>query len=90
MSSQKLEVFTDYVCPWCYLGDSRIKKLINIFDIDIKIIHFPLHPDTPIEGKPLIEVSLIPEKEIKKLNPIFRIFSALKYLIFGTSLDEKL
>ena len=27
MSSYKLEVFTDYVCPWCYLGDSRVKKL---------------------------------------------------------------
>ena len=47
MSSHKLEVFTDYVCPWCYLGDSRVKKLKKIFNIDIQIIHFPLHPDTP-------------------------------------------
>ena len=37
MSSYKLEVFTDYVCPWCYLGDSRVKKLKKIFNIDIQI-----------------------------------------------------
>ena len=42
-----------------------------------------------IEGKPKIEISLIAEKDIKKINPIYRTFAAIKYLIFGTSLDEK-
>ncbi len=42
-----------------------------------------------IEGKPIVEVSLFPEENIKKINPFLRIFAALKYLIFGTSLDEK-
>ena len=42
-----------------------------------------------IEGKPNIEISLVAEKNIKKINLIFRTFSAIKYLIFGTSLDEK-
>ena len=56
MSNQKLEVFTDYVCPWCYLGDSRIKKIKKRFKIDIQLIHFPLHPETPTEGKTLLEL----------------------------------
>ena len=42
-----------------------------------------------IEGKPKIEISLIAEKNVKKINPIFRTFAAIKYLIFGTSLDEQ-
>ena len=42
-----------------------------------------------IDGKPNIEISLIAEKNIKKINPLFRTFAAIKYLIFGTSLDEK-
>ena len=42
-----------------------------------------------IEGKPKIKISLVAEKNIKKINPIFRTFAAIKYLIFGTSLDEK-
>ena len=29
----------------------RIEKLRENYDIDIKLIHFPLHPDTPPEGR---------------------------------------
>jgi predicted DsbA family dithiol-disulfide isomerase len=46
-----LEVFTDYVCPWCYLGDNRVKKLKQNYDITVQLVHFPLHPDTPAEGR---------------------------------------
>ncbi len=42
-----------------------------------------------IEGKPDIEIPLFAENNVSKLNPLFRVFSALKYLIFGTSLDEE-
>ena len=41
-----------------------------------------------ISGKPVIKVNLVAEKTIGKLNPFIRIFSVIKYLIFGTSLDE--
>ena len=68
MSSHKLEVFTDYVCPWCYLGDSRVKKLKKIFNIDIQIIHFPLHPDTPKEGKSLLDLFGTNQEDIDNKN----------------------
>jgi predicted DsbA family dithiol-disulfide isomerase len=45
-----LEVFTDFVCPWCYLGTPRVEKLRRNFHIDVQWIYFPLHPDTPAEG----------------------------------------
>lgn len=48
-----LEVFTDYVCPWCYLGDHRTKKIAEKFDIELQLVHFPLHPETPAEGRSL-------------------------------------
>jgi len=41
-----------------------------------------------IEGKPNIEVALIAENNVEQINPIFKVFAAIKYLIFGTSLDE--
>ena len=31
----------------------RIGKLIQNFDIVVKLVHFPLHPDTPAEGRAL-------------------------------------
>ena len=68
MSSYKLEVFTDYVCPWCYLGDSRVKKLKKIFNIDTEIIHFPLHPDTPKEGKTLLDLFGTNQEDIDNKN----------------------
>ena len=68
MSSHKLEMFTDYVCPWCYLGDSRVKKLTSIFEIDIEIIHFPLHPDTPKEGKSLLDLFVTNQEDIDNKN----------------------
>ena len=41
-----------------------------------------------IDGKPDIEVELIAENNIGSVNPISKVFAAMKYLIFGTSLDE--
>ena len=41
-----------------------------------------------IEGKPNIEIDLVAEEDVGTLNPILKIFAALKYLIFGSTLDE--
>ena len=41
-----------------------------------------------ISGKPPMIVPLVADKNINTINPIMRIFAAIKYLVFGTSLDE--
>ena len=41
-----------------------------------------------IDGKPDLNVPLIAEVNISKINPMYKIFAVIKYLIFGTSLDE--
>jgi len=48
-----LEIFSDYVCPWCYLGSGRVAKLQKMFDVRVKFVPFPLHPETPAEGMTL-------------------------------------
>ena len=63
-----LEVFTDYVCPWCYLGDNRVKKIKQNFDVKIQIVHFPLHPETPAEGRTLQDLFGSGPEEIKAKN----------------------
>ena len=68
MNDLALEVFTDYVCPWCYLGDARVKKIKNNFDIKIKLVHFPLHPETPQEGRTLLELFQSNLDDIKEKN----------------------
>ena len=34
----------------------RIEKLKQKFDIGIKLVHFPLHPDTPAEGRSMADL----------------------------------
>ena len=46
----QLQVFTDFVCPWCYLCTPRVAQLQRSHNIDVKWVFFPLHPDTPAEG----------------------------------------
>ena len=41
-----------------------------------------------IPGKKLIIIPLVAQIEVNKINPFARIFAGIKYLIFGTSLDE--
>ena len=48
-----IEVFSDYVCPWCYLGSARVARLQKEHGVQVRFVHFPLHPDTPAEGKSL-------------------------------------
>jgi predicted DsbA family dithiol-disulfide isomerase len=43
-------VFTDYICPFCYVGDVRLDRLREDYDLRINWCFLELHPDTPAEG----------------------------------------
>ena len=43
-------MFSDYICPFCYLGKAIIDKLKSRFDIEIEHIGIEIHPETPICG----------------------------------------
>lgn len=45
-----LEIFYDYVCPWCYFITGGIEQLQKEFEIDIRWTAFPLYPETPEKG----------------------------------------
>ena len=45
-------VFTDYICPFCYIGDVRLDRLREHFDLKINWCFLEIHPDTPAEGMP--------------------------------------
>ncbi len=51
----KIKLFTDYICPWCYLGDAVVKNLSDQYDFEIEHIGFELHPDTAPEGNDILE-----------------------------------
>ena len=51
-----LEIFSDYIWPWCYFITGSIERIQKEFEIDIRWTAFPLHRDTPEQGKTLEEL----------------------------------
>ncbi|MFC4113642.1 DsbA family oxidoreductase [Nonomuraea zeae] len=55
----KVEIFSDVVCPWCYIGHVRFARAAERFrakggTIEVTMRPFQLNPDAPVEGEPLI------------------------------------
>ncbi len=46
----RLTLFTDYICPFCYIGDLRLQRLQKDFDVLINFRFIEIHPDTPQQG----------------------------------------
>ena len=54
MADLRIDIISDVICPWCYLGYSRLKQAIeqlgDDYRIDIRWQPFELHPDMPLKG----------------------------------------
>lgn len=53
-------VFSDYICPFCYVGDVRLERLREHFDLKINWCFLEIHPDTPATGMPVAELGYAP------------------------------
>lgn len=55
----KIEVYSDVVCPWCYVGERRLFKAIdslpNAQDVEIVFRPYQLDPTAPSTAVPLRE-----------------------------------
>ena len=47
----EIEVFSDYVLPWCYLSTVRIERLKAEQGVPNKSVHSPMHPDRTANGR---------------------------------------
>jgi predicted DsbA family dithiol-disulfide isomerase len=49
-----IDIVSDVVCPWCYIGKRRIEKamteLSDQFEFQVSYLPFELNPQTPKEG----------------------------------------
>ena len=55
MSQKKLKVtvFSDYICPFCYIGFYRVEQFTKDYDLEVEWRPFEIHPETPKEGTDL-------------------------------------
>src|ERR1700730_15196873 len=73
----KIEVWSDFVCPFCYIGKQRLEMALNQFPykdhVDIEFKSFELDPNAPIYTEKNIYESLAAkfgtsEEQVKKMN----------------------
>ena len=48
----KVVMFSDYICPFCYVGFETMRRLKPEFDFELEWHGFQIHPDWPAEGIP--------------------------------------
>ena len=55
----RIDIWSDVVCPWCYIGKKRLEKAIALLEGEvrprIRWLPFQLNPDMPKEGMPRAE-----------------------------------
>src|SRR3954464_8074298 len=54
-----IEIASDVICPWCYIGNRRLEKALALLDGEVKPVirwlPFQLNPDMPASGMPRAE-----------------------------------
>lgn len=51
----KVTMFSDMICPFCYIGFETFRKLKADFDLELDWRGFQIHPEWPSEGMPALE-----------------------------------
>jgi predicted DsbA family dithiol-disulfide isomerase len=55
----KVDIYSDVVCPWCYIGERRFARALAAFpggeQVDVGFRPYRLDPDAPATPRPLIE-----------------------------------
>jgi predicted DsbA family dithiol-disulfide isomerase len=50
----RIEVFSDVICPWCYVGHARLQQALaarSDRDLEVVWLPFELSPAMPVEGR---------------------------------------
>jgi predicted DsbA family dithiol-disulfide isomerase len=53
----RVEIYSDVVCPWCYIGKRRFERALERFDGNVEVVWKPyqLDPRAPTEATPALD-----------------------------------
>ena len=61
-----LDVFSDYTCPWCYVGwarlESALRRVREGVDVHVRWRPYEIHAEVPPEGMPVEDLPYSPEQ----------------------------
>lgn len=69
----KVSVFSDYICPFCYVGHHRLQRLRDTYDLKINWCFLEIHPETTNAGEPIDSLDYPSEQWQQMLKALKRI-----------------
>ena len=69
----KITVFSDYICPFCYVGHHRLQRLRDSYELKINWCFLEIHPETSAQGEPIDSLSYPSEQWLKMIENLERI-----------------
>lgn len=66
-------VYSDYICPFCYVGHHRLQRLRDQYDLKINWCFLEIHPEISANGEPIDSLDYPSEQWQKMLENLQRI-----------------
>ncbi len=58
----RVTVFSDVICPFCYIGAARLDRLRDEYDLRVNWCFLEIHPETPAAGMPVSQLDYDPQR----------------------------
>jgi predicted DsbA family dithiol-disulfide isomerase len=65
-----IEIYADFICPWCYISLDRLGRLVKERSVMLHWNPYLLRPDIPAEGVPL--TSILPPERLERAEAAIR------------------
>jgi predicted DsbA family dithiol-disulfide isomerase len=69
----KITIFSDYICPFCYVGHHRLQRLRDSYDLKINWCFIEIHPETSASGEPVDSLQYSSEQWQQMMTNLERI-----------------
>jgi predicted DsbA family dithiol-disulfide isomerase len=79
----RISVFSDYICPFCYIGSRRLLRLRDDFDLEVNWCGLEIHPETPAAGMPIEALGYAPQRWLQMTRALAQM-AAEEHLDLGT------
>ena len=69
----KITVYSDYICPFCYVGFHRLQRLRDSYDLKINWCFLEIHPEISADGEPIDSLDYPSEQWQQMLTNLQRV-----------------
>ena len=71
----RVTVFSDYVCPFCYVGHHRLMRLKDVYDLKINWCFLEIHPENSPQGEPVTSLNYSSENWKQLISNLHQVAS---------------